>query len=511
MKIINIQLKNFKRFTDLELKLNPEAKLVLLIGPNGCGKSSIFDSFEQVGGRSKQGFISEFDYLKKDKDKDFSIEINTNKGNFSYHKPSQKECFYIRSSYRFEPDFKINQITKKQSSLEDINRPKRMIDLDSKVKDNYERIVGKSVGGVFSKEKDDLKVKDLREEIIGKVQKTMQNIFPALVLEGTGNPLEEGNFFFEKGSSKHFSFKNLSAGEKSAFDLILDLIIKLEDFNDTIIAIDEPETHMHSELQQALLAELYNLIPDSCQLWIATHSIGFIRKALDLKKMHSNNVVLFDFSNINADQKIELLEMTPNVKNIRRVFSVAIDDLAEMITPSVVVICEGSIIAPEDSAKKDFDTIIYNNIFKDEDIIFVSGNSKRTARESARMLYDIIKETGFIRDILSLVDRDDLTKEKILAFEEKNPYQKFLKRKTIENYLFDDEIIDKYCEKNGVDKETITTRLEDSYNQDVKSIQSSIMQQCGYLGEIDQFKKELSLLITPETIVYKEIKEVLGI
>ncbi len=339
----------------------------------------------------------------------------------------------------------------------------------------------------------------------------MQNIFPALVLEGTGNPLEEGNFFFEKGSSKHFSFKNLSAGEKSAFDLILDLIIKLEDFNDTIIAIDEPETHMHSELQQALLAELYNLIPDSCQLWIATHSIGFIRKALDLKKMHSNNVVLFDFSNINADQKIELLEMTPNVKNIRRVFSVAIDDLAEMITPSVVVICEGSIIAPEDSAKKDFDTIIYNNIFKDEDIIFVSGNSKRTARESARMLYDIIKETGFIRDILSLVDRDDLTKEKILAFEEKNPYQKFLKRKTIENYLFDDEIIDKYCEKNGVDKETITTRLEDSYNQDVKSIQSSIMQQCGYLGEIDQFKKELSLLITPETIVYKEIKEVLGI
>src|ERR1700691_2358624 len=49
MKIKSLQLKNFKRFTDLTLQGVPEdAKLVLLIGSNGSGKSSVFDAFELV-------------------------------------------------------------------------------------------------------------------------------------------------------------------------------------------------------------------------------------------------------------------------------------------------------------------------------------------------------------------------------------------------------------------------------------------------------------------------------
>ena len=45
MKITSIKLKNgYKRFKDLTIDLgdNP-ARIVALIGPNGCGKSSVFD------------------------------------------------------------------------------------------------------------------------------------------------------------------------------------------------------------------------------------------------------------------------------------------------------------------------------------------------------------------------------------------------------------------------------------------------------------------------------------
>ena len=49
MKITKLELKNFKRFDDLTIDLTSlaePAKLVLLIGTNGSGKSSVFDAFE---------------------------------------------------------------------------------------------------------------------------------------------------------------------------------------------------------------------------------------------------------------------------------------------------------------------------------------------------------------------------------------------------------------------------------------------------------------------------------
>lgn len=46
MKIKTIQIKNFKRFTDLTITNIPEtARLIVLVGPNGSGKTSLFEAF----------------------------------------------------------------------------------------------------------------------------------------------------------------------------------------------------------------------------------------------------------------------------------------------------------------------------------------------------------------------------------------------------------------------------------------------------------------------------------
>jgi predicted ATP-dependent endonuclease of OLD family len=50
MRITKLELQNFKRFTELTIDKIPEtSKLVLLIGANGSGKSSVFDAFDFVG------------------------------------------------------------------------------------------------------------------------------------------------------------------------------------------------------------------------------------------------------------------------------------------------------------------------------------------------------------------------------------------------------------------------------------------------------------------------------
>jgi len=508
MKIKQIKLTNFKRFTELSLNNIPEeSRLVVLIGPNGCGKSSVFDSFEQIGGRSKLNFQQDQAYLRKDPSLEFLAEVKTNCGDFNLQQPPEKKHFYIRSAYRIDPDFQTNQIGKKDDILGDSLRPKRLIDVDKRVQDNYERLVGSTVQGLYSGEKDGLSVSGLREELIGKVGASMKRVFDDLTLEGIGDPFTNGQFYFTKGASKKFPYKNISAGEKGAFDIILDLIIKSQEFNDTVFVIDEPELHMHSRLQQRLLKELFDLVPDNCQLWLATHSIGFIKGAIELRKTNTNHISLFDFDDIDFDQQQTLEPIIPTPDKVRKIFSVALDDLSCMVTPSQIVFCEGSLQSATDTDKREFDSKVYNLIFSDLDILFFSADNKAMARRAATFLTKVVTDSGAIRKIKSLVDRDLLTDDEIQAYKASDPTQKFLSRKTIENFLLDSEIIDKYCSVHGIAKEAITSRLSNPINDDAKAIQGAVMQQCQYAGLIEDFKLELAKQITSETKIYMSLKK----
>ena len=47
MRVKTVKLVGFKRFDHLTIDLGPTPKkIVAMVGPNGCGKSSIFDAFE---------------------------------------------------------------------------------------------------------------------------------------------------------------------------------------------------------------------------------------------------------------------------------------------------------------------------------------------------------------------------------------------------------------------------------------------------------------------------------
>ena len=84
---------------------------------------------------------------------------------------------------------------------------------------------------------------------------------------------------------------------------------------------------------------------------------------------------------------------------------------------------------------------------------------------------------------------------------------RMLKRKEIENYLFDYEIISK--QYPTVTSEQYNKKISDIQNGDVKNIIGELMALCGISTGINQngFKLLLSRQIVPATTVYKELLE----
>ena len=286
MKIQEVHLNKFKRFTDLTIKDIPESvKLVVLVGPNGCGKTSIFEAFNHW--YKYKGYHSwnnsNVDYFVKSGDVqdvnsstwyDGRVTINAYDEALN-NADNIKGCFYFRTAHRNEPDF-TTQTLSKQNDPKNNFKFSTLMTTDASVSENYQRLVSHTLSGVFSAENEDKTVRSLKQELIGRIAESLSRVFDDLQLSSIGEPLVNGSFYFTKGRSLNFHYKNLSAGEKSAFDIILDLVIKGEYFDNTVYCIDEPEAHMHTALQARLLSEMYNLVNDSSQLWLATHSIGML-------------------------------------------------------------------------------------------------------------------------------------------------------------------------------------------------------------------------------------------
>jgi hypothetical protein len=191
-------------------------------------------------------------------------------------------------------------------------------------------------------------------------------LFPDLLLNSLGNPLDKGTFRFDKGSAKGFEYKNLSGGEKAAFDLILDIVVKKGSYKDAIYCIDEPEAHMNPRLQGKLLEELYNLIPEDSQLWVASHSIGMMRKARELDARCQGAVAFLDFGRHDFDRQAIITPSRPTRAFWEGVLNVALDDFANLVAPQEVIICEGNPAGAIPGKNAEHDATIYNMIFDGE-------------------------------------------------------------------------------------------------------------------------------------------------
>lgn len=530
MKIREVKLSKFKRFTDLTITGIPQtAKLVILVGPNGCGKTSVFEALNHWYKWRGFGTVGNKDYYFKESDKEtedngnwFShqVQISTYDTDLS-NKNNIHGSLYFRTAHRNEPDFTTSNLSR-QGNPKDQIKFDTLMNTDMSVSENYQRLVSSTLSGVFNSENDSKSVKDLREELTGKVKKSLNNVFDDLQLASIGDPLANGSFYFTKGRSENFHYKNLSAGEKSAFDLILDLVIKAAYFENTVYCIDEPEVHMHTALQAKLLSEMYDLISDNSQLWLSTHSIGMLKAAKELEELHPNTVCFLNFTDMDFDASVIIRPSKIDATIWNKFLELAFGDFAKLIAPQRVVFCEGT----EKGRKyKNFDAQIYNRIFSSKypDTSFVSIGSCSELEDENNVSMKIISQVLRNSIIIKFVDRDDKSDEEIVELKAKGI--KVLMKRHIECYLLDDEIIKRLC--NSVRKED---KIEECLNSKVKILEESIkrgnpsddiksasgdiyvslkrileLTQCGNTKEAF-FRDTIAPLITEETQIYKDLE-----
>lgn len=532
MKISKVNIKDFKRFKDLTLDLGDKpAKIIALVGTNGCGKSSVLDAFiacgESYGGNIGSGSIPKIFYRTDNKNayQLISIEYLDDEGNIinnsrlysdhDFYKNNRKIIFSFRSPYRYNTSLNISEIRATDPIENNSDGASCSLNLDSKVEDNYRRLLG-----FYNKvvEEEDIRSSEAKIKVMGLLNQSIKNCLD-LEIVSLGNVAQNnGTLNFKKSDSDiTFSFDSLSAGEKEVVDILLDLFLRREKYKNSIFLLDEPELHINTAVQRKLIIEIDKLIDDGGQIWIATHSIGFLR-AFQEELSGKCQVIQFEDNMRFASEAITLTPVANNRTTWKSIFSTALDDLTGLIAPNRIIYCEGRDEPGQDGSERGLDAQVLNNIFNKEypDTVFVSSGGNTELDQRSSIALAILGKVFPNMEILVFKDRD-MASGKLVSEKERLEYLanqdtrfRVMKRWEIENYLFDEEVLRKYCAVNqkNFDEVKYKQNFTDLENSDVKSKFSLIKNICSISTPIssDKFKINLSELITSDMSVYQELK-----
>lgn len=529
MKIKKLQLTNgYKRFFNLTIDLGNEPKrIIALVGPNGCGKSSVLDGMlfhnnahKLLG--NKGGKNHEYHSMNKIPNYDYqNVVIEFDEGAFrkiwEQKQKTGKEntIFSFRSPYRYNNSLKISQ-SKAISEIRLNNYGATSAsDLDDKMEDNYRRLYIK-----YNKylHEADCQPSQAKQKIIGDLNSSISKCLD-LEISSIGNiDASEGTLYFKKPDHPgEFEFNVLSSGEKEVVDILLDLYIRQDEYHETIFLLDEPELHINTSIQKNLLLEIDRLIGDNCQIWITTHSIGFLRALQEDLKDKCQIIQFHGCLNLASEAHI-LTPMKTSKANWKKTFEIALDDLTHLISPKRIIYCEGRDTPGAGGNERGLDAQVFNNIFSNKyhDTLFVSSGGNTELDKRSEIALAILSKVFSMLEILVLKDRDmasgkNTTENDRIIYLQNNPdNHRVLKRWEIENYLYDKDVLRRYCDTNKLifNEEEYNKFVINIEDQNLKDHTGKIKNICGVNSSInaEKFKLNLSQYISEESNVFKALE-----
>jgi hypothetical protein len=421
--------------------------LVLIIGVNGSGKSCIFDAFEAVSSKTKDDTMPPPSYYRKNADKEFQVTIEfsnrqiiTRHDNKKWPDDLSPMAFYGRSSLRQVPQ--LTRMTLWQGGAvnfeKDSDRPRMYIERDKRFENDLDKTAELILKDVFQSRQ---YASQIVERYINPINEAFSRIFgedndTQLTLLELIPPLEDkvANILFKKGDFEvHYNY--LGNGEKEVFNILINLLSRTPFYQDTIYYLDELDLHLNTKLQYALLKEIVeNWIPDGCQLWTASHSLGFIEYA-------NEHGIIIDFDDLNFDHPQTLFAQP---KNRYEVFEIAVSKefLSKVVEGKTIVFSENT------------DTPFYNSVGIKDTIFFTAIDKNDVFFKAKNLHYH------------GLIDRDFLSDEEIQLICRTYPHLLILNYYSIENYFYHPDNLEEYyqAKQQDFDKAAYINRLKQCKN-----------------------------------------------
>ena len=209
---------------------------------------------------------------------------------------------------------------------------------------------------------------------------------------------------------------------------------------------------LSTKLQGTVLKEMYRLVPGNSQLWLATHSIGMVRTAQEIRAEHPDHVVFLDMGfghdgeprDYDKPQVIEPAE--PDHGFWKRHYAVALDDMAKLVAPDRIVLCEGSTEGDGPS----LDESCYNRIFALEfpRTRFISVGPATKVEKRMGDLLPVLERIVGGTAVVRFRDRDALTPEEIKV-KRAAGVRVMSQYRNIESMLLSDGVLLRLCDSLG--------------------------------------------------------------
>jgi len=289
--VSEIEISKVRHLKDINILISKDKrKHLFLTGKNGSGKTSFLEEAENHFQRIIE--ISKNEITTKKGESEFWGFTNDFPLKFSY-KPT-----VLNLRLKYESGNYTIAFFKDERKLKGLEKVESIVPIEFKAqalpKENYSQKLVTYLIWQDYKKKSDINNQQI-EQFFVKIQSILKRVYKDnnLRFEIDLKGFEFGkslNFNILLSDGNCFNFENMAAGYSSVFRIIFELILRMEakpekENTEGIVLIDEPETHLHVEMQKEIMPILIEMFPN-VQFIVATHS-PFILNSVE-------NAVVFD-------------------------------------------------------------------------------------------------------------------------------------------------------------------------------------------------------------------------